>query len=454
LGRSIARALERSFVRVSLGGVRDEAEMRGHRRTYVGALPGRIIQGVKQAGSNNPVFMLDEIDKVGADFRGDPSAALLEVLDPEQNHAFSDHYLNLPFDLSNVLFICTANWLDPVPPALADRMEVIQLSGYTNEEKLEIARKFLIPRQLEDNGISTKHLEFSNDALLRIIAEYTKEAGLRNLERELASICRKVARKVAVGKSELTKLTRANIHSFLGAPKFLPEAEQEHHEIGVATGLAWTSAGGEVLYVEASLSKGRGNLTLTGQLGDVMKESAQAAVSYARAHAKKLGIEEDFYQKLDIHIHVPSGAIPKDGPSAGITMATALISALTKRPVSRDVAMTGEITLRGRVLPIGGLKEKSLAAFRAGIKTVVVPDRNEKDMDEIPKALRRKLHWVLANNMSDVLKTALLNGKRSGKETRRVAAAKTKLGAAKGKLRRGARPLPKSHGDRSIPLRP
>jgi len=454
LGRSIARALERSFVRVSLGGVRDEAEMRGHRRTYVGALPGRIIQGVKQAGSNNPVFMLDEIDKVGADFRGDPSAALLEVLDPEQNHAFSDHYLNLPFDLSNVLFICTANLLDPVPPALADRMEVIQLSGYTNEEKLEIARKFLIPRQLEDNGISTKHLEFSNDAMLRIIAEYTKEAGLRNLERELASICRKVARKVAEGKSELTKLTRANIHLFLGAPKFLPEAEQEHHEIGVSTGLAWTSAGGEVLYVEASLSKGRGNLTLTGQLGDVMKESAQAAVSYARAHAKKLGIEEDFYQKLDIHIHVPAGAIPKDGPSAGITMATALISALTKRPVSRDVAMTGEITLRGRVLPIGGLKEKSLAAFRAGIKTVILPDRNEKDMDDIPKALRRKLHWVLANNMSDVLKTALLNGKRDAKDTRRAAAAKMKLGAAKGKLRRGARPLPKSHGDRSIPLRP
>jgi len=454
LGRSIARALERSFMRVSLGGVRDEAEMRGHRRTYVGALPGRIIQGVKQAGSNNPVFMLDEIDKVGADFRGDPSAALLEVLDPEQNHAFSDHYLNLPFDLSNVLFICTANLLDPVPPALADRMEVIQLSGYTNEEKLEIARKFLIPRQLEDNGISAKHLEFSNDALLRIIAEYTKEAGLRNLERELASICRKVARKVAEGKSELIKLTRANIHSFLGAPKFLPEAEQEHHEIGVGTGLAWTSAGGEVLYVEASLSKGRGNLTLTGQLGDVMKESAQAAVSYARAHAKTLGIEEDFYQKLDIHIHVPAGAIPKDGPSAGITMATALISALTKRPVNRDVAMTGEITLRGRVLPIGGLKEKSLAAFRAGIKTVILPDRNEKDMDDIPKALRRKLHWVLAKNMSDVLKNALLNGKRDAKESRRAAAAKLKLGSAKGKLRRGARPLPKSHGDRAIPLRP
>ena len=454
LGRSIARALERSFVRVSLGGVRDEAEMRGHRRTYVGALPGRIIQGVKQAGSNNPVFMLDEIDKVGADFRGDPSAALLEVLDPEQNHAFSDHYLNLPFDLSNVLFICTANLLDPVPPALADRMEVIQLSGYTNEEKLEIARRFLIPRQLEDNGISTKYLEFSNDALLRIIAEYTKEAGLRNLERELASICRKVARKVAEGKSELIKLTRANIHSFLGAPKFLPEAEQEHHEIGVSTGLAWTSSGGEVLYVEASLSKGRGNLTLTGQLGDVMKESAQAAVSYARAHAKTLGIEEDFYQKLDIHIHVPAGAIPKDGPSAGITMATALISALTKRPVNRDVAMTGEITLRGRVLPIGGLKEKSLAAFRAGIKTVILPDRNAKDMDDIPKALRRKLHWVLAKNMSDVLQNALLNGKRDAKESRRASAAKLKLGSAKGKLRRGAGPLPKSHGDKAIPLRP
>jgi ATP-dependent Lon protease len=449
LGRSIARSLNRNFVRVSLGGVRDEAEIRGHRRTYVGALPGRIIQGIKQAGSNNPVFMLDELDKVGADFRGDPSAALLEVLDPEQNHAFSDHYLNLPFDLSNVLFICTANLMDPIPPALADRMEVIQLSGYTNEEKLEIARKYLIPRQLEDTGIAVKYLEFSDDAVLRIIGEYTKEAGLRNLEREIASICRKVARKVAEGKNDLVRITRANIHSFLGAPKFLPESEQEHHEVGVATGLAWTSVGGEILYVEASLSKGRGNLTLTGQLGDVMKESAQAAVSYARAHAGKLGIEADFYQKLDIHIHVPAGAIPKDGPSAGITMATALISALTRRPVSRDVAMTGEITLRGRVLPIGGLKEKSLAAVRAGIKTIILPDRNEKDLDEIPKPLRRRLRWVVAQNMSDVLKVALLN-----RETRTTQSRNPLSTRVKNKRRKSPFRAKRALRDRSIPLRP
>ena len=450
LGRSIARSLGRNFVRVSLGGVRDEAEIRGHRRTYVGALPGRVIQGVKQAGSINPVFMLDEIDKVGADFRGDPSAALLEVLDPEQNHAFSDHYLNVPFDLSNVLFICTANLLDPIPAALADRMEVIQLSGYTNEEKLAIARKYLIPRQFTDNGISATHLEVSDDAVLRVIAEYTKEAGLRNLEREIASICRKVARRVAEGKTELTRVNRANIHSYLGAPKFLPEPEQEHHEIGVATGLAWTSTGGEILYVEASLSRGRGNLTLTGQLGDVMKESAQAAVSYARAHAKELGIEADFYQKLDIHIHVPAGAIPKDGPSAGITMATALISALTRRPVSRDVAMTGEITLRGRVLPIGGLKEKSLAAFRAGIRTLVVPDRNQKDLDEIPKVLRRKLNWVLAKNMSDVLSVALMERPKGSSKS-----SATERG--KGILPRQplvAKPLRKSQRERSLPIRP
>jgi ATP-dependent Lon protease len=455
LGRSIARSLNRSFVRVSLGGVRDEAEIRGHRRTYVGALPGRIIQGIKQAGSNNPVFMLDELDKVGADFRGDPSAALLEVLDPEQNHAFSDHYLNLPFDLSNVLFICTANLLDSVPAALADRMEVLQLSGYTNEEKLEIARKYLIPRQLEDTGISTKYLEISNEATLRIIAEYTKEAGLRNLEREIASICRKVARKVAEGKDDLTRITRANVQSYLGAPKFLPETEQEQHEIGVGTGLAWTSTGGEILYIEASLSKGRGNLTLTGQLGEVMKESAQAAVSYARAHAKTLGIEADFYQKLDIHIHVPAGAIPKDGPSAGITMATALISALTRRRVSRDVAMTGEITLRGRVLPIGGLKEKSLAAVRAGIKTIIIPDRNEKDLDEIPKPLRRKLRWVVAKNMSDVLKVALLDsGTRTVKTRRRVNARRRFNARGRKAPLRTKRPLRKHHRERAIPLRP
>jgi ATP-dependent Lon protease len=455
LGRSIARSLNRSFVRVSLGGVRDEAEIRGHRRTYVGALPGRIIQGIKQAGSSNPVFMLDELDKVGADFRGDPSAALLEVLDPEQNHAFSDHYLNLPFDLSNVLFICTANLLDPVPAALADRMEVLQLSGYTDEEKLEIARKYLVPRQLEDTGISTKYLEISDDAMLRIIGEYTKEAGLRNLEREIASICRKVARKVAEGKDDLTRITRANIQSYLGAPKFLPEAEQEHHEIGVATGLAWTSTGGEILYVEASLSKGRGNLTLTGQLGEVMKESAQAAVSYARAHARTLGIEADFYQKLDIHIHVPAGAIPKDGPSAGITMATALISALTRRRVSRDVAMTGEITLRGRVLPIGGLKEKSLAAVRAGIKTIVIPDRNEKDLAEIPKPLRRKLRWVAANNMSEVLKVALLDSGTNTVKTRQGANARRPLKVRGRKPPFGAKqPLRKHHRERAVPLRP
>jgi len=452
LGKSIARSLGRNFVRISLGGIRDEAEIRGHRRTYVGALPGRIIQGIKQAGSNNPVFILDEIDKVGTDFRGDPSAALLEVLDPEQNHAFSDHYLNLPFDLSNVLFICTANLLDPVPPALADRMEVLQLSGYTNEEKLEIARKFLIPRQLQDNGISNSRLEISDDAVLRIIAQYTKEAGLRNCEREIASICRKVARKIAEGKKELARVTRANLHLFLGPPKFLPEPEQEQHEIGVATGVAWTSAGGEVLYIESSLSKGRGNLTLTGQLGEVMKESAQAAVSYARSQAKKLGIEEDFYQRLDIHIHVPAGAIPKDGPSAGITMATSLISALTKRPVSRDVAMTGEITLRGRVLPVGGLKEKCLAAFRAGIRTIIVPERNQKDLEEIPKPLRRKLRFFPVKNMSDVLKIALLDKVRTTSAARAVLSERKSKPENGRRRKKGAKPSERVRKDRALPL--
>jgi len=445
LGKSIARALGRNFVRISLGGIRDEAEIRGHRRTYVGALPGRIIQGMKQAGTSNPVFMLDELDKLGNDFRGDPSAALLEVLDPEQNHAFSDHYLNVPFDLSSVLFICTANLLDTVPPALRDRMEVINLSGYTNEEKLEIARRFLVPRQLQEAGISGDLLDVSNDAVLRIIEQYTREAGLRNLEREMAAICRKVARKVADGRTARTRITRRNLHQYLGPPRFLTET-QEQNEIGVATGLAWTSAGGEVLHVEASLSKGRGNLTLTGQLGDVMRESAQAAVSYARAHAKLLGLEENFYQKQDIHIHVPSGSIPKDGPSAGITMGTALISALTRRPVSRNVAMTGEITLRGRVLPVGGLKEKCLAAFRSGVETVAIPFQNQKDLEEIPRPLRNKLHFILARNMNDVLAVAFGDKQpesASHEEAKPPVAAKAKKTAR--------RPRPKGGRDRTVP---
>ena len=449
LGKSIARALGRNFVRISLGGIRDEAEIRGHRRTYVGALPGRIIQGMKQAGSSNPVFMLDELDKLGNDFRGDPSAALLEVLDPEQNHAFSDHYLNVPFDLSSVLFICTANLLDTVPPALRDRMEVINLSGYTNEEKLEIARRFLIPRQLQEAGISGDLLDVSNDAVLRIIEQYTREAGLRNLEREMASICRKVARKVADGRTARTRITRRNLHQYLGPPRFLTET-QEQNEIGVATGLAWTSAGGEVLHVEASLSKGRGNLTLTGQLGDVMRESAQAAVSYARAHAKHLGLEENFYQKQDIHIHVPSGSIPKDGPSAGITMGTALISALTRRPVSRNVAMTGEITLRGRVLPVGGLKEKCLAAFRSGVETVAIPFQNQKDLEDIPRPLRNKLHFILARNMNDVLAAAFGDKQPVGDS------AEPPKARAAGKPKKAARqtarrPRPKPPSDRTVP---
>jgi ATP-dependent Lon protease len=407
LGKSIARALGRKFVRISLGGVRDEAEIRGHRRTYVGALPGRIIQGIKQAGTNNPVFMLDELDKVGADFRGDPSAALLELLDPEQNHAFSDHYINLPFDLSNVLFIATANILDPVPSALKDRLEVIRLSGYTSEEKLSIARSYLIPRQRKSNGLKDRNVRFSDKAILKIITEYTAEAGLRNLEREIGSICRKVARRIAEGKKQQVQISESTVRRFLGAPHFLPEEERREHEVGVATGLAWTEAGGEILYVEVNTMKGKGGLTLTGQLGDVMKESAQAALSYARAHAAELGIDQGVFEARDIHIHVPAGAIPKDGPSAGVTMATALVSALSGKPVSKDVAMTGEITLRGRVLPIGGLKEKALAALRAHIDTLIIPQRNEKDLEEIPKHLRKRVNFVLAQSMDDVLKVAL-----------------------------------------------
>ena len=407
LGKSIARALGREFVRISLGGVRDEAEIRGHRRTYVGALPGRIIQGIKQAGTNNPVFMMDEVDKVGMDFRGDPSAALLEVLDPEQNHAFSDHYLGVAFDLTQVMFITTANLMDPILPALRDRMEIIEIPGYTEEEKLGIARRYLIPRQLKEHGITDKHFRLAEPALHRIVSHYTREAGVRNLEREIANVMRKVAKKVAEGKVHCYTITPANLQSYLGVPKFLPEAEQEKDEIGVATGLAWTEAGGDVLYIEATVMKGKGQLTLTGHLGDVMKESAQAALSYVRSREKLLGINPDMFSRNDLHIHVPAGAIPKDGPSAGITMATALASSLSNIPVRRDVAMTGEITLRGRVLPIGGLKEKILAAKRAKLSTVILPKRNKKDLEEIPKHLLRGIQLVFAETMDDVIKASL-----------------------------------------------
>ncbi len=414
LGRSIARALGRKFVRISLGGVRDEAEIRGHRRTYVGALPGRIIQGMKQAGSNNPVFMLDELDKMGADFRGDPSAALLELLDPEQNHAFSDHYINIPFDLSNVLFIATANLLDPVPSALKDRLEVITLAGYTTEEKLFIAKRFLLPRQLENNGLKPDQLHISDKALQKIIANYTSEAGLRNLEREIGSVCRKVARRFAEGHDRPVQVNESMLEKLLGPPRYLREQEREKDEVGVATGLAWTEVGGEILHVEVSTMAGKGRLQLTGHLGDVMKESAQAALSYARANADRLGIDASLFEQTDIHIHVPAGAIPKDGPSAGITMATALISALSGRPVRRDIAMTGELTLRGKVLPVGGVKEKALAAVRAGIDTVMLPEGNQKDLVDIPRHVRRKLKVVPVRTVDEVLAQALRPAEAEG----------------------------------------
>lgn len=408
LGRSIAKALGRKFVRISLGGIRDEAEIRGHRRTYVGALPGRIIQGIKEAGSTNPVFMMDEIDKLGADFRGDPSAALLEVLDPEQNFSFIDHYLHLPYNLSEVMFLLTANVLDTIPSTLRDRMEILTLPGYTSEEKLQIALQYLLPRQLEANGLSQEKLDFYSSAIMDIITSFTKEAGLRNLEREIASVCRKIARKIAEGQKTRFKITSQNLPTYLGPPRFLPEEEQSSDEIGVATGLAWTAEGGEILHVEVTTMPGEGKLLLTGHLGDVMKESAQAALTYARARTKELRIDENFYEKLDIHIHIPAGAIPKDGPSAGVTIATALTSALTKIPVRRDVAMTGEVTLRGRILPIAGLKEKALAALRYGIKDVLIPARNKKDLEEIPSYVKKKLNFTLLKNMDEIINIALV----------------------------------------------
>ena len=403
LGQSIARALGRKFTRISLGGVRDEAEIRGHRRTYIGALPGRIIQGLKTAGTNNPVFMMDEVDKIGADFRGDPSAALLEVLDPEQNHSFSDHYLNLPFDLSRVMFITTANLIDPIPQALEDRMEIIRLPGYTEEEKLVIARKYLMPRQLTENGLKAEDVTISDSTIRKVISEYTLEAGLRNLERKLAAVCRKTARKVAEGEKGPFKITSGNIHRFLGVPEILPEPAREEGEVGVATGLAWTEAGGELLYIEARIMPGKGNLSLTGQLGEVMKESAQAALSFARSKAAALGLDDDFYENVDIHIHVPAGAIPKDGPSAGVTMTAALISALTGRTVPKDMAMTGEITLRGKIMAIGGLREKTLAALRAGIYKVIVPEQNKKDLSEIPPNVRKRVKFFPVKDMEQFL---------------------------------------------------
>jgi ATP-dependent Lon protease len=422
LGRSIAKSLGREFVRMSLGGVRDEAEIRGHRRTYVGALPGRIIQGIKQAGTNNPVFMLDEIDKLGSDFRGDPSSALLEVLDPEQNYTFMDHYLAVPFDLSKVMFITTGNQVDTIPGPLRDRMEILYLSGYTSEEKLQIAKKYLAPKQLDEHGITAKLMKIEDSAISQIITSYTREAGVRNLEREIANLCRKVAKQVAEGKTRLFTITGASIAKYIGAPKFLPEEEMKKSEVGVCTGLAWTEAGGDVIFVEASLMKGKGTLTLTGQLGDVMKESAQAALSYIRSKETELGIDADAFSKNDLHIHVPAGAIPKDGPSAGITMATAIASAFTGRPVRKDVAMTGEITLRGRVLPIGGLKEKALAAKRMGINTVVVPKRNKKDLDEMPKYVKEGMNFVMVDTVGEVLRTAL--EKRKGAASSRAGSGK------------------------------
>jgi ATP-dependent Lon protease len=403
LGKSIARALGRKFMRISLGGIRDEAEIRGHRRTYVGALPGRIVQGVKKAGSNNPIFMLDEVDKIGTDFRGDPSSALLEVLDPEQNFSFSDHYLEVPFDLSKVMFIATANQLDPIPPALKDRMEVLELPGYTEEEKLMIARQFLIPKERFEHGLTEDNIRFEDEAVRVIIRSYTREAGVRNLEREVAAVCRAVAKDVAQEKTEKQVVTAESIHGYLGPIKHFSEVAERTKYSGVATGLAWTPTGGDILFIESTKMRGKGNLSLTGQLGDVMKESAQAALSYIRSKASDFNIPEDFFEKNDLHVHVPQGAIPKDGPSAGVTMLVSLVSLLTDKPVRNDVAMTGEITLRGLVLPVGGIKQKVLAAKRAGIKHIILPKLNEKDLEEVPESIKENMDFKFIEKMDEAI---------------------------------------------------
>ncbi|MGH3116462.1 MAG: endopeptidase La [Gaiellales bacterium] len=407
LGQSIARTLERKFVRISVGGVRDEAEIRGHRRTYIGAMPGTIVRAIRDAESKNPVFMIDEIDKMGADWRGDPASAMLEVLDPAQHHAFRDHYLDLPFDLSKVLFICTANQLEPIPPPLRDRMEIIQISGYTEDEKLGIARKYLVPKQLEAHGLQPDQLVFTEKAIRLLIREYTREAGVRNLEREIAALCRKAARNIAEGKIERARVDERKVRTWLGRRKFEAEARKRTSEAGVATGLAFTPVGGDVLFIEATSMPGEGKLIVTGQLGEVMRESAQAALSWVRGHWRELGLDRDWFEGRDVHIHVPAGAVPKDGPSAGITMATALVSLALGQPVSEDVAMTGEITLTGQVLPIGGVREKVLAAQRAGLTTVILPRENEGDLDDLPKEVRKEMRFVPADTIDEVLEVAL-----------------------------------------------
>jgi len=407
LGHSIAAALGRKFIRMSLGGIRDEAEIRGHRRTYVGALPGRIIQGIRKGGSNNPVFMLDEVDKIGADFRGDPSSALLEVLDPEQNVSFSDHYLEIPFDLSRVMFIATANILDPIPPALRDRMEVLELPGYTESEKLQIAKRYLIPKEIDAHGLTVAHLTITDDALRKIINAYTREAGVRNLEREIATICRAVAKEVSEGRTDPANVTVEDLHPLLGPIKFFSEVAERTAQPGVAIGLAWTPTGGDIIFVEATKMPGKGNLILTGHLGEVMKESAAAALSAVRSRSQALGLPEDFFLKQDIHVHVPAAAIPKDGPSAGITMYTALLSLVRGRPVQSGVAMTGEITLRGQVLQVGGIKEKALAAKRAGLTTVLLPDRNAKDLEDLPEEVRQGLEFKFISSVDEIPTIAL-----------------------------------------------